>query len=249
MRKTFIVSCIIALLIGCSLPSDAQVKRGNWDFAPVIKTTNSIYGLLANALLGSTVKSAWSPKFESHFAAPQSLEIPDVEVKMKKYWDWELRNIGVSYRVTYMSTETPFGFSAQVGYEKRGFTAAFPEEDTRCYFNRQMIVPEALLHIRFGDYVSNTLNPLVVLGAGYDYAFDAKSGQYKGHKTVDSGVRGIFGIGVGNTRNHIQVYLRYEYCFYDWFNKSYSPDGGITKPYEGWKTKMGNISISASYGF
>lgn len=249
MCKNLIKCCVLAIFFSFGLSSTAQVKRGNWDFSPVIKTTNSIYGLIANAVLSPTVKSAWMPKFESHFGVPQILETPEGKAKMKRYMDWELRNIGVAYRVSYQSTDTPFGFSAQVGYEKRGITVQLPDRETHNYFNRQMIVPEVLLHLRFGDYITNTINPLFVIGAGYDYAFAAKSGDYKGHKTVDSGVRGIVGVGIGNTLSHIQAYVRYEYSFYDWFNKSFSPDGGITRPYDGWKTRMGNISISLSYGF
>ena len=43
---------------------------------------------------------------------------------------------------------------------------------------------------------------------------------------------GIFGFAYGRPDKHFQVGFNYEMPFYDYFNKSYSPDGGYSKPFK-----------------
>lgn len=245
--KKFIKSLVIAVIVAMSYPScaNAQVKRGEWDFSPVITTTNSIYGLLFTGA-GATINSPWYPRVFNRWAVMQSVNTPDGHAKIK-YLDWELRNIAVAYSVSYQSKVTPFGFSFSVGYEKRGLQTTLPH-DEKCYFNRQMVNPTLLLNLRLGNYIENSINPVVELGGSYDYVFACK-GLSKNIDSVNSGFHGIFGVGIGNTMNHIQATLRYEQDFYNWFNESYSPDGGATHPYKGWKSKMGYLSVNLRCGF
>ena len=118
----------------------------------------------------------------------------------------------------------------------------------KIYFNRQTINPEIMLRLRLGNYISHTYNPLVEIGGSYNFAFACK-GLSKNAKSVNDGFRGAIGIGMGNTEKHFSITIRYEYDFYNWFNEKWSPDGGKTHPYEGFKSKIGSLMFRTSFGF
>ncbi len=245
MKKTLFLSLSLAAIMLFPARTNAQVKRGEWDFRPVITTTNSIYGLLLNGA-GAGIQSPWFPNVFNRFGVMQSLKTPEGKAGIK-YWDWELRNIAVAYQVAYQSKLTPLGFSFRVGYEKRGLETTLPG-DIKQYFNRQTINPTLLLNIRFGNYLNNRINPVLEIGGSYDYVFACK-GLYSSTSSVNSGFHGIVGIGFGDTNSHMQYTLRYEQDFYNWFNEDFTPDDGATHPYKGWKSKLGYLSFSVRYGF
>ena len=240
-----LLSLCLAFFLSVPSTSDAQIKRGEWDFCPVSTTTNSLYGLLLNGL-GVGSQLPWFPNVFNRFSVMQSIDTPNGKADVK-YWDWELRNIAVAYQVAYQSKLTPFGASFRVGYEKRGLRTTLPDESKQ-YFNRQMINPTLMLQLRFGDYIGNRINPIVEIGGSYDFVFACK-GLTNDKKSVNSGFHGIAGIGIGDTNTHMQYTIRYEHDFYNWFNEDYTPDGGKTHPYKGWKSKLGYLSISVRYGF
>ncbi|MDE5919657.1 MAG: hypothetical protein K2F68_00415 [Duncaniella sp.] len=244
-RLSLITIIIISTLLILPSNANAQVKRGEWDFRPVLTTTNSLYGLLFNGA-GTIMGSSWVPSLFNRFSVMQSLHTPEGKASIK-YWDWEFRNIAVAYQVAYQGKFHPFGFSFRVGYEKRGLQTNLPDKSKK-YFNRQMIAPTFLLNVRFGNYLTNRVNPVLEIGGSYDVAIACK-GLSKNTKSVNNGFHGIAGIGFGDTNTHLQWTLRYEQDFYNWFNEDFTTDNGNTHPYKGWKSKMGYLSISCRFGF
>lgn len=174
----------------------------------------------------------------------------------------DFKNIGFSIggSVTYMSKELPIGFWMKVAYERQvygikgatGVKGYMSSEGDWIYdsssdvrytspigdmigdeltLSKQMIVPEAGIKIRFGKYRTADQIFTIDLGARYDYALDSK-GLYNGKDVVNNGITGIFGFAYGRPDKHFQVGFNYEMPFYDYFNKSYSPDGGYSKPFK-----------------
>ena len=112
-----------------------------------------------------------------------------------------------------------------------------------------MIVPEAAVKILFGKYRTAEQMYILSLGARYDYTFNAK-GLYNGKETVNSGISGIIGFEFASPAQHIQMGGNYVIPFYDYFNKSYSPDGGMTYPYANAKTSLLTIAeVYMRFGF
>lgn len=109
MKKSIsLLIASVAILLVLPFKSNAQIKRGEWDFGPVITTTNSLYGLLLNGA-GATIKSPWYPSVFNRWSVMQSVHTPYGHAKIK-YFDWELRNIAVAYRVSYQSKVNPFEY-------------------------------------------------------------------------------------------------------------------------------------------
>lgn len=168
---------------------------------------------------------------------------------------------------TYMSKEIPIGLWFKLSYEQQvykikgatGGVKGYMSQDGEWIYDKssdvkytseigkligdnatlskQMIVPEAGVKFRFGKYRTSDLMFTIDLGARYDYAIDSK-GLFGGKDVVNNGITGIIGFAYGRPDKHFQVGFDYEHPFYDYFNKSYSPDGGRTYPfkkaYNGW---------------
>lgn len=233
--------------------ANAQISRGGWEFKPVVTFTDNIYGLLLGGLCNTSSGLAWFPQIQQRFDTQKFVHTPYGHADVK-WWDWGMRNIKAGYSVGYQSRTNPFGFAFSLSYEKRGLQSDMPEDYVAAggreyiYFNRQTINPELLLKIRLGNYITNRLNPLIEIGGSYNIAVACK-GLSKNTESINSGFRGVIGVGFGNTESHLSVTLRYEYDFYNWFNTGWSPDGGLTHPYEGFNSRIGSIMFAASYGF
>lgn len=174
--------------------------------------------------------------------------------------------------LTYMSKEIPLGFWFKLSYERQvykikgatGVKGYMSQEGEWIYdkssevnytsaignligdnatLSKQMIVPEAGLKIRFGKYRTAEQIFTIDLGARYDYALDSK-GLYGGKDVVNNGITGIIGFAYGRPDKHFQVGFDYEHPFYDYFNRSYSPDRGRTYPFK--DTYNGGFRFSMS---
>lgn len=249
---------LLFLLFTCGAIK-AQVKRGLWEYGPVMTTVNNPYGWVAENLKAFGFSSAgeggiefwnnnrwWIPSFRSRFGVPQSIESPAGTVK-QKYANWGFRNYAVGYHFGYISYVSHIGFDVQVDYERQTWRAKFPGETQYTNYSKQMVVPTVLLKTRLGDFVNDKYNFIAEAGVKYNYAFDAKGG-YSDTKSINDGFTGVWGIGIINSYTHFTMQLRYEYDFFNYFNEDFSPDGA-TMPYDGVKTKHGVLNLYFSFGF
>lgn len=263
MKKTFVS---ILTLLSLTLATSAQVKRGVWDLGPVVTTTNTVYGMLAQNIthygVGGFVcideedamkyvtfmnkNRWWIPTFRDKFNVMQQIKTPDGKAKMK-WWDWGLRNYSLGYHVGYMSYTAPIGFDVQVDYERQSWKAKMPGQNDFKDYAKQMVVPTALLKFRLGDFAENQFNFIVEAGAKYNYAFKAK-GDYDDEESVENGFTGVFGIGLVNPSTHTTLQVRYEHDFFDYFDKDFTTETGL-KPYEDVKTKHGALGLFLSIAF
>ena len=236
------------LLLGSSTMAYAGngIKRSEWSLRTELTTSNIIYGcvgMVGIAAVGSLIYDGeefpwWFPTIQ-----PRTADLHTPECK-DKLLNFGFPDYSIGETVNYMSKEFPIGFWAKVAYERQGFET----KKNNVTFSKQMIVPELGLLIRFGKYRTAENIFTLNVGASYDYAFSAK-GQYNGTECINSGFSGVIGFSYGSPSQHFQMGFTATIPFYSYFNKNFSPDGGITHPYEKWDGKTFIISEYIRFGF
>ena len=231
------------------------IKSGKWTFYPEIKLTNSFYqGLIS---IPTTVMAAVDgyrhpylyPEFTRQWSLFNSVKTPMGKAKVR-YFDWRFRSYSIGYRAGYMPELSPIGFSFGLDYEKRSLNIKLPGESKYSPYTKHMIVPSVTVNYVLGDVTSNFSNFIVGAGASYDYTFKAHR-KLDSKDAVNNGFNLITQLGykfnddkaeIFDYGGFITVWLRYEHTLYNFFNEDYTV-GGI-KPYEGWKSKLGYISLT-----
>lgn len=256
MRKKILIMWI--LLLESITVIKAQISRGEWTLGPIISTTNNFYGNIAECLIFGNIpllsKDAtylwrnrwWIPYSYSRYAVLQKINTPLGKASIK-WWDWGLVNYSVGYHCGFIPKFFPVGFDIKVDYERKGMKVKLPQGTKYITYSKQMIVPTFLLKIPLRNYLENSLIPIVEIGGSYDFSFHCK-GEYSDRKSINDGLTGIIGLGLGNSESHIAFSFRYEYDFYNYFNRNFTPDGK-TYPYQGWKTKLGCLDFILIVGF
>jgi len=260
MKIKFRCGFLAFLLLGSTVIANAGngIKRSEWDFRPEITTGNVVYflvGFTGSMLLEQNVvgkslsddynpedKPWWYPQVGWRTAFISEVQYADyhtydLDVK-GNFFDWTDPGYSIGYTVNFTSKQVPFGFRAKLSYEHENFKARDKKlKGDWTTFSKDMIVPEAALKIQFGKYRTSEQMYILSLGARYDYALNAK-GLYDDKETVNSGVSGLIGFEFGSPSTHFQFGWTYAIPFYDYFNKDYSPDGGITYPFANAKTSL-----------
>lgn len=256
MKKILLILCSLFLL---QEAAKAQIRRGLWEYGPVVTTTNNAYGwaienLKVQAFAHGKEKGItflnnnrwWIPSFRARFDVMKDIDTPNGDVKVK-WGDWGLRSYSVGYHVGYLSYVSPIGFDLQVDYERQNWESRFPGQADYKNYEKQMVVPTLLLKTRIGDFTRNTLNVLVEAGAKYNYVVGAK-GDYDKVESLNNGMTGVIGLGIINSFTHFTLQLRYEHDFFDYFDQGFSPDG-VLKPYEGVTSRHGTLNLYATFAF
>ncbi len=129
--------------------------------------------------------------------------------KDPKWYDPDFNNFSVGYGVNYMSKELPLGFAAKLSYEQAGWKI-HNEETSYGYaegdytFRKQMIVTEAMLKIRLGNYRTHMFGACIDLGGSYDGVVGGKCLSF-GKDAYNSGFSGIAGFSFAIPTIHLQV--------------------------------------------
>ena len=246
--------------LGLTTSTNAQsyggIKRYEWNFRPEITTDCVWYSFLLqlgfNAIPGSSdwwrpytvLKRTYlwgNPTFDGVKAYQRTFAA-------QLFGNFNLKSYSIGYTASYMSKEKPVGLFLKVAYQKEGIELRMPGDDDKyTTFIKHMVVPEAQLRFRFGSYMRDNVNVLLNVGATYDYTFSAK-GTYKDKKTVNNGVSGKVGLGIGFPESHVSIDLGVSIPFYDYFNKDYTPDGELY-PYKDVKLKKFTPEVTARFGF
>lgn len=256
---------ILILMLGAFLviSANAQIKKGEWTVGPVITTTNPIYSGVATLLLQGIEAVACGengfppsaqliyPDFSYNWHAIKKLEINDNKAKFQHKMDWELKNYSVGYRFGYMSRTIPLGFELQANYEQESMSYKFPNDENYRDITKTMLVPVALLKIRFGSYATESINPVLEVGGSYDYAlsFKEKHGDttIKGKEYVNNGFSGIVGLGITIPLTHVSFSIRYSHKFYKYYNSEAEYNGKMLDFNE--KSTFGTFTVASSYAF
>lgn len=258
------LAVIALLLVDCAPKANAQVRRSEWVAEPIITTTNPIYSgvamfatAIAETAAGlddeelSTSARFWIPSFTYKWHAIKSLEIDGEKAKFRHKMDWSLKNYSVGYRLGYMSRTMPIGFEIQANYEQENMAYQMPGDEDYRESTKTMLVPTALLKVRFGNYTTNSVCPVLELGGSYDYALSYKEknqGETINNKDfINSGFSGIVGVGFNIPSTHLHWTLRYSHQFYKYYNKDAGLNGEQLNFNE--KSTFGTFMLVSSYTF
>ena len=169
---------------------------------------------------------------------PEGLPFGRMHSPYYRYWRNTFKRFGdfrLSYDLSFDFKNTPFGLYFGIGY--RTTQVCMSESvNNRVHY----LAPEAGNRLKFGDTDYYGGYFLIEVGGEYDKVLGYK-GFIDRKDAVNSGLSGR--ISVGGGAGATSYFLQYEHPFYNYFNNSYTPDGGITFPLENVKRKVGYISI------
>lgn len=137
----------------------------------------------------------------------------------------------------YFFEETNFGLYGSLKYKSKEVSFEGTELNDRARY----ISPELGLRFRTGkgDDYGSTFG----ISAAYDIMFKYKGNIHDfGNSAVNSGFSGIISIGFYN--EDVLFSIKYSVPFYNFYNNSYSPDGGTTLPFKGVERKISYITFS-----
>lgn len=130
--------------------------------------------------------------------------------------------------------DKPTGFYAGLSYKSK--EVVFKDEDLndRVHY----LSPEVGLRFKFGD----VKGLLLEFGSSFDCAFSYKGKMHDYSKdAVNSGFCANIGIGHWDENGYIE--LKFSAPLYNFYNKSFSPDNGVTKPFNDVYRNIGVISL------
>lgn len=271
--KRFFLLLIIVVFVSSTLLK-AQISRNEWTYGPVLQSDNFVYAQIAGPLIPlipGIIKSAiddsgeeglaefqqknrwWYPSFRYRANVVQKLNYGGLKATLypKAWgfsgWDWGFDNYSVGYHVGYLSRLQPFGFDVEADFAQDGYRMKLEGMDKKVKIVKRMVSAEALLKIRLLKYDTHSINPVVEIGGGYDYAFHYHDEWINDRNAVNNGFTGIIGIGFTNTLTHLSWSLRYEHSFYNFYNKDFIYDGEAI--FKDSKSTFGRLGFALTYGF
>ncbi|MDE5876179.1 MAG: hypothetical protein K2H47_01535 [Muribaculaceae bacterium] len=143
---------------------------------------------------------------------------------------------------------SPVGLYVSCSYQFRRFEAEFAATGPQTY-KLNSVRPGA--GIRIIPLVSRIeddgWSPLIEAGIGYNYYFNVKGAYNNSKKQFRNGLISTFGIGVRDA--HISLTGGVEIDHSNLFDRTFTPDSGITFPYADVKTSRITVFISFTHEF
>ena len=164
--------------------------------------------------------------------------------KNREKSDW-YSNFDVGIEVVLIRPRSHIGAFLDLNYRNWGFRMKYPdEEENYTKHIAQYIAPALGLRVLTGSY-KNYVRGYIEGGAAYNFKIHYK-GSYNGNlNAINNGCTLLAGLGcdlMPGSPNPVSAGIKYSYDLYDFFNNKFSPDE-INKPYSGFKSKMGYISL------
>ena len=264
MKRKFLIFFCVACLFAGNMYGQSP-REHQWSFQPRFGNRsillNMAYGALANGLdAGFEDSETWQkivpflPATYLCIDAPISMKTPDGKVAFdygnvwKKYYLWNFCNYSIGFELSWQKRRFPVGLFLDCDYKHYLLDMKLPGEDIYSKYITQSIVPALGLRSNFGSFMQK-VNPVIELGAAYNYNFSFE-GKYGNDKNaVKNGITGIYGVGVEFPALRSVLTIRYLMNHYNYFNENYTPDKGITYPYKGVKSTIGCFNLSFSKRF
>jgi hypothetical protein len=195
----------------------------------------------------------------------------DIEVSHRKlnlkFWKdnykFDYGDFYAGMTMIYVNPLSVIGGFAFLDYKNKGFDMKYPgEEDYRRHY-AQAIAPALGLRVRTGRLTG--FHWVVEAGAAYNYNFKYNGSYDNKLDVINNGFTGIYGIGfefISGRRNdrrysssttsyqyaskesYFSMTLQYQKDHYNFFNESFSPDGGTMKPYQGFRSNIGYLCLT-----
>lgn len=128
----------------------------------------------------------------------------------------------------------PFGFYVGLDYKSKEVVFRNENRNDRAHY----ISPEAGLRFKFG----NNRGLFLKVGASYDYVLKYNGGQHNYEKNaVNSGIS--LNIGIGHWWNERSYLVNLTLPTYNFYNKDFTPDNGMSHPFKDVNRNIGYISL------
>ena len=134
--------------------------------------------------------------------------------------------------------DTPFGFYFGLNYKSKEVVFKDVNRNDRAHY----VSPEVGLRFKFGD----KRGLLLEMGTSYDYVFKYKGGMHNYEKdAVNNGF--CLNVGLGQWNSKGQCQLNFKLPIYNFYNKDFSPDKGLTYPFKDVDRNIAYISFLYRY--
>jgi len=257
---------IFLLLAGSVMPMSAQreIKRNVFYFTPQVGTGNFYSNLVGNllALTGYTVATGWDCtsyllNIKGHTIPINQLSYEYFSVKsphgkMKidngDFFGFQafdlFDNIYAGGDFGWYNKNFPIGIYGQLYYHYNHFKAKLLGEEAYIKHLAHSVVPGIGLRVNFGNY-EKVAYPILEAGVNYYWHFKYK-GEYTDLDAINNGfaVRAAMGY---EFVHRFSLLLEGNMKCYDYFNTSFTPDGGKTYPYSGFKSNSIDVRIKAVF--
>ena len=263
MKKSILTFLCIACLFAGNVYGQS-FRENQWSFKPRFVDRAGLLNLAYNALIGGLSlglegNDAWdkiTPWLPASYLCIDgvSMKTPDGKVKFdygnvwEKYYLWGFRNYSAGFEVTWQKRRFPIGAFLYCDYKHYTMDMKFPNETEYTKHITHSIVPALGIRCNFGTF-DKRVYPVVEAGIAYNYNFKFKGKYGNDLKAVNNGIVGIYGAGVEIPYARMVLTIRYQMNHYNYFNEDYTPDNGVTYPYKGVKSTIGDFSLSLSQRF
>lgn len=138
-------------------------------------------------------------------------------------------------KVGYMSPTSPIGVYVKAYYGYQRFRTQFLQDDSWMKHKIHSFIPG--IGVRISPFTNwwdeYEWYPFVEIGTSYVYHFKYDGPYGSDRNQLNNGMRTSYAIGAGfgDEDEPFTVLLGFEMDNFDMFNKDYSPDGGVTKPF------------------
>ena len=159
----------------------------------------------------------------------------DIEAGVKAGWQGEDAPIGIGGYVSYGLNQYHLRFGGDKGYGSYKFQSLRVGVDLT-------LQPWAWMREDYGWC------PVAEVGATYVKPLSCKSPYGSDTDQACSGLRSRYGIGATiGEEGKFTILLSLDMAHYNQLSDSYTPDGGISRPYEGFKSKDMNIGVRLKF--
>jgi len=242
--------CSLVMMAFMAVPSFSQT---GWFYGVNALSSNWYTGIGVNLIEGVVNALIGQPHTEFYLGLKYASMKDNGEKADFKYGDpygftaFDLFNdMEFGLKFGYLSPTSPIGVYAKVNYGFKQFKTKFPYETDFQKNKVQSFIPG--LGVRIQPFADGDEGG-VFAEIQTSYVKRIKYDGYNGNDLdqVNNGMRTAYSLGWAGKNDVVQV--GFEMDNFDFFNKSYSPDGGITHPYENIKTKNYYFYIQYTYTF
>ena len=253
---------LVSLFVGlCCIPMKAQdnpfyfgLRTGSsnfWSSEVMAVGEGVVNQLIANAINGAAVSyvSAYNYHYMDMSSSQGDVKFSrnnpygmtaydlfnDLEAGVKAGWQGETAPIGIGGYVCYGLNQYHLRFGGDEGYGSYKIQSVRVGADIT-------IAPWPWMREDYGWC------PVAEVGATYVKALSCKTPYDSDASQANDGLRSRYAIGVQlGEEGKFCLLLSLDMAHYDLLNGNYTPDGAITHPYEGFKSKDMNIGLRLKF--
>lgn len=252
MKKLISIFVIVFIFNSCF----CQIIR--WDYSVRLHggTSNLWLGTLGTGIMAATIPYVaeeddddfswvkYMPVYDWMFGIPSNVYPSGCTMSNRNKFSslpWETgvgdSFIGIEYRANDLLS--CFGYYINFDYKNQGLI--FGDDK----YTVHKWSPGLGVYFKLADFTSK-IQPVLEIGAAYDFAFKSKSPYDYDKEAFNSGFVGIASLGLAFSKIHTMFSIQYSRNFYNFFNEKYESNMGLT-PFQGLKRNNSYIMFKITH--